>query len=141
MSSQKEIPMKVQLSMVGLMVKDMAAALAFYRQVGLEIPAEDDSKPFVIYQMESGVSIFWDTVFADTYDPLRTLPRGGYQSMLEFFLADNDAVDAKYAELTATGYYSRLEPVQTTGPYAAMIDDPDGNVVMLTSDSGGLGVG
>ncbi|MGI8405198.1 MAG: VOC family protein [Thermomicrobiales bacterium] len=125
--------MTVQLSMVGLMVKDMAASLAFYRQVGLDIPAGEEEKPFVLYRMESGVSLFWDTVFADTYDPARTLPREGYQSMLEFFLADDSAVDAKYAELTAAGYYGRLAPVQTTGPYAAMVDDPDGNVVLLTS--------
>lgn len=125
--------MTVQLSMVGLMVKDMAASLAFYRQVGLDIPAGEEEKPFVLYRMESGVSLFWDTVFADTYDPSRTLPRGGYQSMLEFFLADDSAVDAKYAELTAAGYYGRRAPIQTTGPYAAMVDDPDGNVVLLTS--------
>ncbi len=124
--------MTVQLSMVGLMVKDMAASLAFYRQIGLEIPAGEENKPFVLFRMESGVTLFWDTVFADTYDPNRTRPAGGYQVMLEFFLADNDAVDAKYAELMAASYHGRLAPVQTNGPYAAMVDDPDGNVALIT---------
>jgi hypothetical protein len=32
-----------------------------------------------------------------------------------------------------------MAPAQTTGPYAAMVDDPDGNVVLLTSDNA-LGV-
>jgi predicted lactoylglutathione lyase len=125
--------MSVQLSMVGLMVRDMAASLAFYRRLGLEIPDGAETQPFVQKRMESGVTIFWDTVFADRYDPSRQEPTGGYQVMLEFFLADNAAVDAKYAELTGYGYHGRREPVQTTGPYAAMVDDPDGNVVLLTA--------
>ncbi len=32
--------MTVQLSMVGLMVRDMPAALAFYRRLGMDIPAD-----------------------------------------------------------------------------------------------------
>lgn len=83
--------------------------------------------------MESGVSIFWDTVFADKYDPDREGPKGGYQVMLEFFLEDSEAVDSKYEELTRYGYRGRLEPVQTFGPYSAMVDDPDGSVILLTA--------
>ena len=125
--------MTIQLSMLGLMVRDMAASLAFYRHLGLVIPAEDDRKRFVMHRMESGVTLFWDTVFADTYDPTREWPTGGYQTMLEFFLESNAAVDAKYAELTALGYHGRSAPVQTNGPYAAMVDDPDGNVILITA--------
>ncbi len=125
--------MSVQLSMVGLMVRDMAAALTFYRRLGLDIPADADQKPFVLHRMDSGVSIFWDTVFADTYDPAREEPGGGYRVMLEFFLENNAAVDSKYEELTRFGYHGRREPVQTFGPYAAMVDDPDGNVILLTA--------
>ncbi len=125
--------MSVQLSMVGLMVRDMAASLEFYRRLGLEIPEGSEAKPFVEKRMESGVTIFWDTVFADTYDPDRQEPSGGYRVMLEFFLDDNEAVDAKYRELTGHGYHGRREPVQTFGPYAAMVDDPDGNVILLTA--------
>lgn len=125
--------MTVQLSMLGLMVRDMAASLAFYRRLGLEIPEGAERQRFVQKRMESGVTIFWDTFFADTYDPTRQWPGGGYQVMLEFFLESNEAVDAKYTELTGYGYHGRGAPVQTTGPYAAMVDDPDGNVVLLTA--------
>ena len=44
--------------------------------------------------MESGVTLFWDTFFADKYDSNRAWPTGGYQVMLEFFLESNAAVDA-----------------------------------------------
>ncbi len=130
--------MKVQLSMVGLMVTDMARALAFYRELGLDIPLDEDAKPFVLFRMESGVSLFWDTVFADRIDPTRMAFTGGYQSMLEFYLGENSAVDAMYEKLTAAGYHGRSAPHQTSGPYAAMVDDPDGNALLLTSDTGGL---
>jgi predicted enzyme related to lactoylglutathione lyase len=132
--------MEIQLSMLGVIVSDMAAALRFYRLVGLDIPATEDAKPFVMHRMGSGVSIFFDTVFARRYDPDHAMPGGrGYRTMFEFYLGDDDAVDAKYAELTAAGYHGRMTPQRTTGPYAAMVDDPDGNVVLLTSDNA-LGV-
>ena len=125
--------MSVQLSMLGLMVRDMAAALTFYRRLGLEIPDGAEQQPFVMHRMASGVTLFWDTVFANRYDPNREVPAGGYQVMLEFFLADNAAVDAKYQELTGYGYHGRSAPQQTNGPYAAMVDDPDGNVILITA--------
>jgi len=126
--------MTIQLSMLGLMVKDMPRALQFYRRLGLEIPMEADTQRFVMHRMESGVTLFWDTVFADTYDPSRQPQTGGYQVMLEFFLASIDAVDAKFAELVAFGYHDRMAPAQTNGPYAAMVDDPDGNVILITAE-------
>jgi len=127
--------MEIQLSMLGLVVRDMPTSLRFYRLLGLDIPAEDDGKPFVLHRMASGVTIFFDTVFAARYDPGYSRPDGrGYRSLFEFYLGDDAAVDAKYAELTAAGYHGRMAPQQTTGPYAAMVDDPDGNVVLLTSD-------
>jgi catechol 2,3-dioxygenase-like lactoylglutathione lyase family enzyme len=127
--------MEIQLSMLGVIVRDMPAALRFYRLLGLEIPAPDDDKRFVIHRMSTGVSIFFDTVFAAHCDPDHVLPTGvGYGSMFEFYLGDDSAVDAKFLELTAAGYNGRMAPAQTSGPYAAMVDDPDGNVVLLTSD-------
>jgi len=132
--------MEIQLSMLGIIVDDMPAALRFYRLLGLAIPEDEDQKPFVLHRMASGVTIFFDTVFAARHDPTHSRPTGGgYGSLFEFYLGDDAAVDAKYAELTAAGYHGRMAPAQTTGPYAAMVDDPDGNVVLLTSDNA-LGV-
>jgi len=127
--------MEIQLSMLGVLVRDMPKALKFYRLLGLDIPPTEDEKPFVIHRMGTGVSIFFDTVFAKRYDADHRLPTGGgYGSLFEFYLGDDAAVDAKYAELTAAGYHGRMVPEQTYGPYAGMVDDPDGNVVLITSD-------
>ncbi|GAA2085843.1 hypothetical protein GCM10009840_23890 [Pseudolysinimonas kribbensis] len=130
--------MSVQLSMLGVLVRDMPRALRFYRMVGLPIPEDADEKPFVIHRMDSGVSIFFDTVFAQAFDPAFERPATGYGSLFEFYLGTDGAVDATYAQLTAAGYHGRMAPQQTSGPYAAMVDDPDGNVALLTSDRGAL---
>ncbi|WP_425460987.1 VOC family protein [Leekyejoonella antrihumi] len=50
-------------------------------------------------------------------------------------LGDDADVDAKYAQLTDAGYHGRMTPQRTNAPYAAMVDDPDGNVILLTSDN------
>jgi Glyoxalase/Bleomycin resistance protein/Dioxygenase superfamily len=126
--------MEIQFSMLGVLVRDMPSALRFYRLLGLDIPDNEDAKPFVLHRMGSGVSIFFDTVFATRYDPEYAHPANGYASLFEFYLGEDADVDAKYAELTAAGYHGRMAPGQTFGPYAAMVDDPDGNVVLLTSD-------
>jgi hypothetical protein len=36
---------------------------------------------------------------------------------------------------TRNTWPSRIAPEHASGPYAAMIDDPDGNVVLLMSDN------
>lgn len=127
--------MEIQLNMLGVIVSDMPAALRFYRLLGLDIRAAEDEKPFVLHRMGSGVTLFFDTVFAKRYDPDYAAPSAGYGTLLEFYLGEDAAVDAKYAQLTDAGYHGRMTPQRTNAPYAAMIDDPDGNVILLTSDN------
>ena len=76
---------------------------------------------------------YFSSIRPPTDDPQHRPVEGGYGVLLEFFLADTDAVDAKYAELTAAGYHGRMAPKQTEGPYATMVDDPDGNVALITA--------
>jgi catechol 2,3-dioxygenase-like lactoylglutathione lyase family enzyme len=127
--------MTVQLSMVGIIVSEMPRALAFYRALGLRIPEEEDQKPFVMHRMPSGVTIFWDTVFVPTNDEAWSRPwRGAYGTILEFYLDTRDRVDATFAEMTALGYEGRRAPWKSVGPYAAIIEDPDGTAILLTAE-------
>ena len=127
--------MSIELAMVGLVVSDMAKSLEFYRRLGLPIPAEEDSKPFVMYRTKSGVTIFFDSVFFPGNDPERKpSPRGSYNISLEFYAGTREAVDAVYKELTDFGYTSRHEPWKTPGPYAAIVEDPDGNAILITAE-------
>lgn len=127
--------MELQLSMVVLEVRDLEASVGFYRALGLNIPDPPAGRPVVVHRMGSGVSLLLTTRFASTYDPAWSRPAGGYQQLLEFYVGDDAAVEQRWLELTSAGYHGRLQPTQTLGPFAAMIDDPDGNVILLTSDA------
>ena len=127
--------MELQLSMVVLEVRDLEASVRFYRALGLEIADPPGGRPLVIHRMPSGVSLLLTTGFASVYDPSWSRPAGGYQQLLEFYVGDDSIVESKWRELTDAGYHGRMPPTATAGPFAAMVDDPDGNVVLLTSDA------
>jgi predicted lactoylglutathione lyase len=130
--------MSIQLAMVGLVVSDMRASLAFYRRLGLDIPDDEDEKRFVMHRMPSGVTIFFDTVFFPTNDPeRRAAPRGSYNVSLEFYADTREAVDRLFTDLTALGYVGRKAPWKSTGPYAAIVEDPDGNPILITAEDPG----
>ena len=127
--------MPPQVAMVGLVVADMARSLAFYRHLGFEIPAEEDTKRFVMHRMASGVTIFFDTVFFPANDPeRRPASSGSYNISLEVYLGTRAAVDAMWAGLTGLGYAGRKAPWKSEGPYAAIVEDPDGNPILLTAE-------
>jgi predicted lactoylglutathione lyase len=127
----------VQLSMVVLEVRDLGASIAFYRLLGLDLPDPPPERPVVVHRMGSGVSLVLTESFASRYDPEWTRPTRGYQQLMEFYLGEDPEVDACWARLVAAGHHGRMAPMRTAGPYAAMVDDPDGNVVLLTSDVAG----
>jgi catechol 2,3-dioxygenase-like lactoylglutathione lyase family enzyme len=127
--------MPIQLAMVGLVVGDMKRSLAFYRRLRLDIPLEEDEKRFVMHRMPSGVTIFFDSVFFPAEDPeRRPAPRGSYNISLEFYAGTREAVDRLYDELVGLGYAGRRAPWKSSGPYAALVEDPDGNPILITAE-------
>ena len=127
--------MPIQLAMVGLVVADMKRSLDFYRALGLEIPEGEDEKQFVMHRMASGVTLFFDTVFFPGNDPeRRPTQRGHYNVSLEFYAGTREAVDATFKKLTALGHAGRRAPWKSFGPYAAIVEDPDGNPVLITAE-------
>jgi uncharacterized glyoxalase superfamily protein PhnB len=133
--------MALELYMVGLIVQDMPAALAFYRQLGLAIPDGSETQSHVEIKMGSGMTFFldskprrWDPSF-DT-QPERSAAGDRYPMVLEFYLNEQAALEAKYAELVDCGYQGFREPYATSfGMYFAMVKDPDGNTVLLSADA------
>ncbi|MEV6846654.1 VOC family protein [Actinoplanes sp. NPDC051411] len=126
--------MELQLGMIGLDVRDLQRSVEFYRLLGLAMPDPFPDRPVSLLRMESGVSLVLAEGFAAGADPDWERPDRGYQQFLEFFVGDDAAVDEQWNRLTAAGHHGRMAPRKTTGPYAAMIDDPDGNVVLISSD-------
>jgi predicted lactoylglutathione lyase len=134
--------MALELYMLGLIVQDMGKSLEFYRRLGLAIPEGSEEKTHVEIKMGSGLTFFldskpsrWDPRFVMKNDPEPLEVSDTYRSILEFYLKTRDAVNAKYTELTGFGYRSHRSPYATTfGMYFAMINDPDGNIVLLSGD-------
>jgi catechol 2,3-dioxygenase-like lactoylglutathione lyase family enzyme len=125
--------MTARIDVVGIVVADMANSLAFYRRLGLDLPAEADGEPHVEATLPGGLRFAWDTV--DTirsFDPGWTPPSGGHRISLAFICDDPADVDATFASLLEEGYRGHLEPWDAFwGQRYAVILDPDGNTVDL----------
>jgi catechol 2,3-dioxygenase-like lactoylglutathione lyase family enzyme len=124
--------MAVRPDMVGLVVKDMRASLAFYRALGLSIPEGVDEEPFVEITTENGYRISWNSLeMVRGIDPGYADPRGYRMSIA--YLCDSPAeVDSVYAGLTSLGYRSHLAPWDAFwGQRYAVVLDPDDNPVDL----------
>jgi uncharacterized glyoxalase superfamily protein PhnB len=129
--------MGLELYMVGVIVEDMARAAEFYRRLGVAVPEGAESEGHVEVKM-SGLTFFLSTKEANArWDPHRTEASGGYRMILEFYLESPAALDAKYEELTGYGYVGHCAPYDVTPTLRfAMVDDPDGNTVLLSASSG-----
>lgn len=125
--------MTLQLGMVVLDVTDLDRSIAFYRLLGLDVPDPAPDRRVALHTMESGVSIVLVEGFAALLDRDWVRPTG-YQQALEFYVGGDAAVDEMWSTLTAAGHHGRMAPASPTGIYAAMVDDPDGNVVLVSSD-------
>jgi catechol 2,3-dioxygenase-like lactoylglutathione lyase family enzyme len=131
--------MNLQLSLIEFVVADMAATLAFYRQVGLDIPPDADQQPHVDIELKGGLRLAFDT--EDTirsFDPEWSRPPAGGHRVAIAFACDSPAeVDAAYADLTGAGYEGHLPPWDAFwGMRYAVVHDPDGNPVDLFALSG-----
>jgi catechol 2,3-dioxygenase-like lactoylglutathione lyase family enzyme len=120
------------LNYVGMIVQDMAATLAFYRLLGLEIPAETDGDEHVEVTLAGGFRLAWDTVeITHSFNPDWT-PAKGYRMGLAFQCADPAEVDRLYAEVVAAGYHGQNPPWDAFwGHRYAIVHDPEGNPVDL----------
>ncbi|NBM20167.1 VOC family protein [Streptomyces sp. GC420] len=131
--------MTARFDLIGLIVSDMAASLAFYRRLGLDIPAGAEEQPHVETTLPGGLRIAWDTEetirsFHTGWEPARA---GGGRIGLAFRCADAGAVDRLYEELVAAGHHGELKPWDAFwGQRYAVVRDPDGNGVDLFAPLG-----
>ena len=103
--------MNLQPRVLGVVVSDMAASLAFYRRLGLPVPDDADAEPHVEIDLGSGLRLALDT--EDTirsFDPGWTRPTGGAATSLAFGCESPAGVDAAYADLVASGAAGHLPP-------------------------------
>jgi uncharacterized glyoxalase superfamily protein PhnB len=128
--------MGLELYMVGVIVEDMAKAVEFYRRLGVHIAEGSEAKAFVEVKMGGLTFFLSNKAITARWDPARKdVPASGsYPIILEFYLKTREAVDAKYAEMMDHGYRSHAAPYVTEfNNYFAMINDPDGNTILLSA--------
>lgn len=127
------IGMSPTLNALGIIATDLGKSLAFYRRLGLDIPAEADSEQHVEYTLPGGIRLLWDPVdLVRSLDPDWTPPQGSARISLAFECADPAEVDRVYADLVQAGYEGRREPWDAFwGQRYALVHDPDGNGVDL----------
>jgi catechol 2,3-dioxygenase-like lactoylglutathione lyase family enzyme len=131
------------LNQLNLVVRDMEAAVRFYRRLGLAIPdaavwRTPSGGHHVEIEMPNGMTLELDSIaLAKRYNAgWREASDGCRQSVIGFALPSRDAVDARYGELTAAGYVGRQPPMDAFwGARYAIVEDPDGNHVGLMSPS------
>ncbi|WMX44398.1 VOC family protein [Streptomyces roseicoloratus] len=127
-----------RLDVVGLVTADMAASLAFYRLLGLDLPPGAEDAPHVEVALPGGLRVMWDSEdVVRSYDPAWTRPAaGGARVALAFRCADPGRVDAVYEALTAAGHRGHLKPWDAVwGQRYAVVLDPDGTGVSLYADT------
>ncbi|GHJ31299.1 MULTISPECIES: VOC family protein [Streptomyces] len=125
--------MTARFNAIGLVVADMAASLAFYRRLGLDIPAEADTQPHAEATLPGGTRLLWDTVeTVRSFDPEWTPPTGSHRVSLAFACDSAADVDKTYQDLVAAGVRGEKEPWDAVwGQRYAVVLDPDGNGVDL----------
>ncbi|QBD80760.1 hypothetical protein EPA93_34245 [Ktedonosporobacter rubrisoli] len=117
-----------ELYMVGVTPKDLAKSLEFYRRLGFDFPAESDGQPHASVKMKGEITFFLNNIgLVEEKDYPRVV--------FEIFLNERAAVDAKYNEMIGFGYESYRAPfVSSFGVYFALINDPDGNLIMISAE-------
>jgi catechol 2,3-dioxygenase-like lactoylglutathione lyase family enzyme len=125
--------MTTRFAVVGLVVTDLARSLAFYRRLGLDVPAAADTEPHVELVLENGMRLTWDTGdVIRSFDPDYSTPSGGHRLNIAFGCDDAAEVDAVHDSLVAAGYESHHAPWDAFwGQRYAVVRDPDGNPVDL----------
>jgi catechol 2,3-dioxygenase-like lactoylglutathione lyase family enzyme len=118
--------------LLGIVVKDMTAALRFYRLLGLEIPAGADEESHVEITLAGGFRVAWDTlelmksIHPDWVEP------AGHRNVLAFKCENPAEVDALYQQVVSAGYRDHTAPWDAFwGQRYAVVLDPDGNLVDL----------
>jgi len=129
--------MPARLDVVGIVVKDMARSLAFYRRLALDAPASADTEPHVEIELPGGLRLALDTQETiRSFDPEWQPPSGGHRMSLAFRCDTPAEVDQIYGELVEQGYEGHKAPWDAFwGQRYAEVLDPDGNTVDLFAPS------
>ncbi len=125
------------LNQFNLVVRDMAATVAFYRRLGLSIKEgpPDWANHHRTAEMPEGIDLDFDSgEFARQWDSGWPGSNSAGMGVLGFRVSSREAVDLIYDDLTGAGYRGQQPPYDAFwGARYAIVEDPDGNAVGIMS--------
>ncbi|MFD6358077.1 VOC family protein [Nocardia tengchongensis] len=129
--------MGIRLNVIGIVVADMGASLAFYRRLGVEFAEGAETAPHVDAELGGGVKLMLDTEeTVRSFRPDWVAVPGAGRIGLACDCGDPGGVDAKFSELVEAGYRVELKPFDAFwGQRYATVLDPDGHGVDLYAAS------
>lgn len=126
--------MALSFDFIGIVTGDLASSLAFYRSLGIDIPAGQDDAAHVEAALPGGMTLAWDPVSTVRgFLPDFELPDGENRIGFAFRADSPEEVDRVYAELVAT-YPSVAHTAPWDAPWGqrySTVLDPDGNSIDL----------
>lgn len=127
------------LQHVDLVSTDVAALVAFYRRLGVDIPTgivwpDEDAPQHVGIDLPNGMHLSLSgEEMTRSYAPSWRGPAEA-GTILIFRVSSRDAVDERHAAMVGAGYASDVEPFDAFwGNRYAIVDDPAGNPVGMMS--------
>lgn len=124
----------MKLSMIGIIVKEMERAIAFYNCLGLAV-SERFGEDYVELTNETvRISLNTQSMVREVYGFEPRL--SGERLELAFELAGKNEVDELYHKIKTNKYTTVKAPWSAPwGQYYALVADPDGNILSLFSNN------
>ncbi len=118
---------------IGIVVSDLARSVAFYRELGLDLP---EGEGHIETTLEGGLRFMLDSEeVVRSFDPEWQPPDKGHRIAIAFRCDSATDVDALYEKLLGMGGSAHKAPFDAPwGHRYAQVEDPDGNVVDLFAD-------
>ena len=130
--------MAPRLDAVGVVISDLARAVAFYRLLGVDFRpgAEDSEHGHAEAMLDGGVRLLLDTeASVSSFDPGWQRGDGQSGAALGFRCEGPAAVDQLYRQAVEAGARPNKEPWDAFwGQRYAQLRDPDGNPIDLYAD-------
>ncbi len=122
--------MAAQLAAIGIVTRDMAESVRFYRLLGIDVP--DPEGDHLDVTLAGGLRLMWDTEEVAKQLHSVWVEPTGHRTAFAFECEDAGEVNQLYRRVVEGGFRGGREPWDAVwGQRYAWVYDPDGNQIDL----------